>query len=162
MNIKELENSLAAAKMARDKVRDKRFDEISEEVDKLKRQIHEKYREEWDRVTKNLADAEVALRDARDAEAAKGLGALLPIGEVYEEFRTGNPWDRRETATGKIAVVELFRVGDDFVGSNKPNPGDTVLRELKKNGERSKRCHHVFTTFGTNEPCAPWGWRKKK
>jgi len=161
----ELETALRLAREALSSIKRQRGNEIADAIADVSERIGAKYADQHDGAVAACNAAEKALRDAKDADAAAGIGALLPVGEVYEEldFPGGRyPYGCKLERTGKLAVIELFRTGDDYLGVGRmPEPGATVLRELKKNGKRGMRCYRVRLGFD-GKPGVPFGWRKRE
>lgn len=87
-------------------------------------------------------DAEIAAQKAVDAEAIEAAkvrtDGLHPVGtKLYEWNQTrwgGSTWKR----TGLVGVVEIYTrecLGKKRRWTAEPEPGDLIIRHLKKNGE---------------------------
>ncbi len=165
MSIEELKAQLDDKKRAFNAIRTGIDNETADAVAEARERVSAKYAEALSAATKELCAAEILFNEKKDAEAAAGEGALLPIGEMYEEWDYPGGWryNGQMQRTGRRAVVELFRQGDNYRGNRKPEIGDTVLRELKKDGSRAVTCHVIHLINwgekkGSAEP--PLGWRK--
>ena len=103
-------------------------------------------------------DAKAAWDAALEAKSAAGAGAPVPIGTKLFQWAEPNSYRRSvpKKLTGLVGVVEVWtRTSQSPDGTRNyslPNPGDFIIRILKKDGTPGKkfiRYHEHSKSWGT-------------
>lgn len=149
MTVKEANDKLVTAQRAYSEIKRKISDMEHEQTEELlalkaahQSAIRAAFGEERDAAARAVYDARQTLDAALIAEAETKRPDFPDV--VYAQ------WDRSYScypwhATGRRGRLVVFREEDGCTSRyGKPLPGDWVIREIKKDGTFSKRCHRFF------------------
>lgn len=156
MNVKDLRKAVEEAYRVRldvEKRRDMTRRELLQNVDETLRASYGAELEAANVKERALRDD---LRKAEDAERMANVVLPYPEGTVLNHWSRGRYYTISSSwrTTGKRAVVQVYRQGDPLPVNaryNRPEVGQVVLRELKKDGTPGKAVEIWYESAMKNE-----------
>lgn len=126
---------------------DEQFAERDAELRKLRVAASERQRE--------------AIRRYEIAIAEQAAKNPIVGRRVYEVKHVGFRVEGKLIPSGLKGIVEAFKPGDPHVGGDhsRPSAGRFVVRILKADGTRSKRCIEFHRSFGKDSDGLPHSWQ---
>lgn len=162
---KRLEKALDQAQAALDRISGEKSAERNKRLETFVQSLDAELSEKYDSDIDEASRARGAAREALDRHKESNVEIpkwCPPLGTKLEQWNMEH-WTRRWDNTGLTGVVEVYKEGDPYPNNlswSGPNPGDIIIRRLKKDGGRSSR--FIFAREWEMTSWKPVGWQPPK